>query len=475
MSQYRTTPDVANGRQPMRALPGEGADAAVRTPSASWWLIGAAATLLVSSAGVGYLLTAHGVHLHAGSLYPLDGRWLLHVTPWIAPAIAVAAAALVWSAQVFARVSWRVVPIVATLGAAAWATALAVVSGPASIAAPIATVPEYLHDVGRIRALGAGQFLRTFTDHVLATDAQPWTTHVAGHPPLVSLVFVGLSAAGLSAAGWAAALCVVVGASAAASVLSTVRILAGEAVARRAAPFVVLAPLALWIATSADALFAGVAAAGLCAFAHAGAAQGRRSVAFAAVAGMLLGACLFLSYGLVLLAPLVLAITVVQRRLGALALAALAVVVVVAAFAAAGFVWWHGYAVTRVRVMQGTAYQQRPAAYFVFADPAVLAVMVGPAVIAALAMLRRAGWPPGLRPVPAAAVIAVAAAIASNLAKGEVERIYLPFAVWLLPLTAMLPSVRADGFGRAGRPARGWLAAQMSLTLVIALTTQLTW
>jgi hypothetical protein len=299
----------------------------------------------------------------------------------------------------------------------------------------------------------------------------------------VSLIFVPMSAAGLSAAGWAAALCIVVGASAAASVLSTVRILAGEAVARRSAPFVVLAPLALWIATSADALFAGVAAAGLCALVHAGAAHGRRSVAFASIAGVLLGACLFLSYGLVLLAPLVIAIAVVQRRLTTLAVAALAVVVVVAAFAAAGFLWWHGYAVTRVRVMHGTAYQQRPAAYFVFADPAVLAAMVGPAVIAAVATLRRSGWPPGLRPLPVAAVIAVAAAIGSNLAKGEVERIYLPFAVWLLPLTAMLPTVsadgppvvRADGSGHDGRPARGWLAAQVGLALVIAVTTQLTW
>ena len=470
------TPGVTDGGRTVPTQRSAGADDSdARTPAASWWLIGAAAALLASCAGVGYLLTVHGVHLHAGSIYPLDGRWLLHVTPWAVPAVAVAVASVALSGAIFARVPWLAVPPIALVGAALWATALAVVSGPASIAQPITTVPEYLHDVPRIRELGVGAFLRTFTDHILATDPQPWTTHVAGHPPLATLVFVALAALGLGASGWAAGACILIGASAAASVLSTVRILAGESIARRAAPFVVMAPLALWIATSADALFAGVAAAGLCAFAHAGAARGGRSAAFAAVGGLLLGACLFLSYGLVLLAPLLVAIVVAQRRVLPLAVAAVGVAMVIALFAAAGFLWWHGYALTRERVMQGSAYQQRPAAYFMFADPAVVAVMVGPAVIAAAAMWRRPGWPPGLRPLPAAVLVAIAAAIASNLAKGEVERIYLPFVVWLLPLAAGLPPQSRSPAARGRPPARGWLAAQCGVALAIALTTQLTW
>ena len=42
--------------------------------------------------------------------------------------------------------------------------------------------------------------------------------------------------------------------------LVTVRALAGEALARRAAPFLVLAPAAVWMGTSADGYFAAVAA-----------------------------------------------------------------------------------------------------------------------------------------------------------------------------------------------------------------------
>ncbi|MGH3647534.1 MAG: hypothetical protein ACRDTM_10215, partial [Micromonosporaceae bacterium] len=55
------------------------------------------------------------------------------------------------------------------------------------------------------------------------------------------------------------------------------------------------------------------------------------------------------------------------------------------------------------------------------------------------------------------AVLAIAAATASGLSKGEVERIYLPFVVWLLPLAGLLPAARM----------RVWLAAQLALALVL--------
>ncbi|HEV2087390.1 MAG TPA: hypothetical protein VGR21_03650, partial [Cryptosporangiaceae bacterium] len=67
--------------------------------------------------------------------------------------------------------------------------------------------------------------------------------------------------------------------------------------------------------------------------------------------------------------------------------------------------------------------------------------------------------------LPAAALLAIALAVASNHSKGEVERIYLPFEVWLLPLAALLPV----------RHHRAWLAAQVAVTLVIALCWRLRW
>ena len=59
---------------------------------------------------------------------------------------------------------------------------------------------------------------------------------------------------------WAGLLCLLVGSSAAAAIIVTVRAVADEATARLAAPFVAVAPTAIWIAVSADGYFAGVAA-----------------------------------------------------------------------------------------------------------------------------------------------------------------------------------------------------------------------
>ena len=63
--------------------------------------------------------------------------------------------------------------------------------------------------------------------------------------------------------GWAAALCIAGGALAVPAVLVTVRAVADEAAARTVAPFAVLFPGAVWVATSADAYFAGVTAWGV--------------------------------------------------------------------------------------------------------------------------------------------------------------------------------------------------------------------
>ena len=58
-----------------------------------------------------------------------------------------------------------------------------------------------------------------------------------------------------------------IAATTALAVLVTLRALGAEAVARRAAPFLVLGPAAVFMAVSADAVFAAVAAWGLAALA----------------------------------------------------------------------------------------------------------------------------------------------------------------------------------------------------------------
>jgi hypothetical protein len=109
------------------------------------------------------------------------------------------------------------------------------------------------------------------------------------------LVFWALDRLGATGPGWAGALVIAVGSSAVAAVLVTVRALGDEAAARRALPFLVLAPFAVTVATSADAFFLGVGAWAAAALAV---ALRRGSWVLLAAAGLLAGALPFLSYGL---------------------------------------------------------------------------------------------------------------------------------------------------------------------------------
>ncbi|MDP9325152.1 MAG: hypothetical protein M3O87_01270, partial [Candidatus Dormibacteraeota bacterium] len=380
------------------------------------------------------------------------------------------------------RLPWRALLAVSVVASAAWAVSLALVDGGAALGRPIATAAEYLADVPRVHGLHA--FLSGFTEHItVGSPGFAWVTHVSGHPPGALLAFVGLDRLGLAGRGWAAALRIGAGACAAAAALSTLRVIAGEAAARRAAPYLATAPAAVWIATSADALFLGVSAWGIALLALAAAAghprrayrdptipgeswgggcRGRAGADVLALGGgVLLGLTVFLSYGLVLLAPIAVAVVVAQKRIRPLVVGAVAVAVVVAMFAALGFWWLDGLSRTRIRYQQGSA-SARPYLYFLFANLAVLGLTIGPAGVAALAWL---GRHTALLWLPAAALIGILLADLSGLSKSEVERIWLPFTPWLLAATALLPQ----------KHQRWWLAAQLSIGLAVQTLVRTNW
>ena len=177
------------------------------------------------------------------------------------------------------------------------------------------------------------------------------------------LALWGLDEIGLGGATAAALLAIGVGALTAPAVLVAVRALAGEAPARAVAPFVVFTPAAVWMATSLDALYAGVSAVGIALFAVAcgerppGACVRPSPWAFAA--GLVLGAALQLSYGLATVGAVVLAIAAGRRRPAAVAWAAAGVAIVFAAFAAARFNWFDGLAATREEYLAGVSRRRR--------------------------------------------------------------------------------------------------------------------
>jgi hypothetical protein len=268
-----------------------------------------------------------------------------------------------------------------------------------------------------------------------------------------------LDHAGLGGPRWAAALVIGAGAAAAPAALIATRALVGEQAARRAALFATLGPAAVWMGTSADALFSATLAIGVALLAVACTAPpARRADALAALAGVVLGCGLLLSYGLAPLGLVALAVAVATRRWRLLALAAAGAGAVLLAIAAAGFWWPSGLAATRELYAGGIA-ARRPYLDFLVISPAAFALALGPAAFAGLAALRgRGAWI-----LPGSALAALLVAELSGLSKGETERIWLPFAPWLLLATAAL------------RAPRAWLAIQVSLAIALQVAVRSPW
>jgi hypothetical protein len=199
--------------------------------------------------------------------------------------------------------------------------------------------------------------------------------------------------------------------------------------------------VAIWIAVSADAYFAGVAAWGLTLLALAATGAGRFSTGASVAAGLLLGFSIYLDYGLVLMAIPAFAVLMVARNYYPLVGAIVGALAVVATFTGAGFWWFDGLSLLRHRYLSGIA-MNRPFAYWSWANFASLICAIG---LPAATALRRAFGTSALRSrrgfecIMIAFVVVLVVADVSALSKAETERIWLPFAVWLVAAPALLP------------------------------------
>lgn len=422
-------------------------------------------TLRVADAGVGIRAA------------PLMGRWDEHAGWGLAPAAALGAAAAWRGPALAARLPWRRLLAATALTTLAWTVALAASDGRDRLTEPLTSRHEYAPAAAQVDDIGA--YVRAYVDHL---GDQP--VHVQGHPPGPVVLAWLLDRIGLAGAGWLAAVALAGWALAAACTLVAARAVSGEAAARRAAPALAVLPAALWAGTSLDALFAGVIALAVCLVLLVGVSRHRRSDpavsagderrsgsaagqprassdTLLGVAGGVAGGCaLMLTYGALplLLAGTAVALTLAPRPFELAAAAGIGALAVLGAAAAAGFWWPDGLAATHGAYWSGLG-GRRPGVYLTLAgNPASLALATGPAVAAGLASLASNRWRPsahGPHPalLPAAALAAVAAADLSQLARGEVERIWLPFVPWL--------ALAAPG------DRRGWLAAQVAVALLL--------
>lgn len=395
------------------------------------------------------------------SAAPFLGSWKWSGRLWSLVAAGAGVALVFVVPRLASAIERRWVPAFAGLVGTGWAVVLAAsTDGLHRLASPLSSKREYLPFA---RHIDPARFLDTFVQR-----AGGYPTHVKGHPPGMVLLLWLLDRIGLAGPGWAAVLVLAIWGLGVASVVWTVGRLGGESAERRTAPFVALTPAVVWAATSGDALIAGVTALAIAVTIAAITSSARDRWLVAAQAfggGVLFGAALFLSYGV---APLILApvaVAVVGRCWRPLVWATAGIATAVVAFAAAGFWWFDGLAATRRFYLAGLS-RHRSYAYFVLAgNLGALALAIGPAAGAGLGrMIAGARRHPEVV-VIAAVIVAVLFADVSGMSKAEVERIWLPYTIW----------IAAAGGAVSTRHVRSWLGVQVALALGLQLWLVTPW
>jgi hypothetical protein len=365
---------------------------------------------------------------------PLHAGWMPRFEVLTLPAVAIGIVLVVVLPRLARVLSWRALLATAFAALWTWIMVLALTDGTEGLSRVFERRQEYVFDAQSVGSIHT--MLQTFVDRIPFDSPDNWYVHVAGHPPGALLYFVGLDRLGITDPFWIAVVCVTIASTAIVAVLITLRTLGSEALARSAMPWIVLAPSAVWMGVNGDAVFAAVAAWGLALLAI-GAVH--RRVLPAVGAGLLLGCCVYLSYGLVLLSVLALAVLIIARSWRPLPWALGGAAVVAGLFTIGGFAWWEAYPVLRERYFAGIA-SERSYAYWVWADVAAWTFTAGLAVWAAFpAAVRAFRQRNVLAQLAAAALLTITIACVSGMSKAEVERIFLPFTIWIVALPALLP------------------------------------
>jgi methylthioxylose transferase len=404
------------------------------------------ATLLTSSAMIAVVIvsvvwgqrvqTDARVKLGAA---PLVGAWKWRPGLGTLLPIIVGMVVLVALPVIATRARFALAVASTAVGAVAFTLALAASDGWSHVLDPVVHPTEYWANLATLPP--AGDMLHHYGTIEFLLK---YSVHAKGHPPAFLLLLKMLSAVGLGHPWVAGALSYLGVAVLPVAVLLTVRSVTSENAARTTAPFLALAPYAVWMGTSADALYTAVAASGVACVALAlHTASIRRRRFFAVGAGLLLSLGLYFSYGLVPFLILPVVITLALRPSPRVVFEAASLAVATAAlvtfgFRAAGFWWFDGVRTTRTFYWWGTA-QFRPWRYFLVGNLGASLIAVGPAVALGLAALReRAIWW-----VVGGGLFCLLVADVSQYSKAEVERIWLLFFPWLIPAVVVLPKRRA--------------------------------
>ena len=423
------------------------------------WIIPAAAVALVLVSVVWGWRVQRDPNVKLGAA-PLVGRWHIRFGWSLVPAALLAAYVSLRGTALVARLRFGWMIAASAAAAVGFTFLLAASDGLDHLLDPVVHRTEYWANLATLPAAS------TMLHHYGTTEfLLQYSVHAKGHPPAFLLLLKALAALGLARPWVAGALSYIGVGVGVAAVLLTVRRAGGEGLARRLAPFLVVAPYAVWMGTSADAFYAAIGAVGaLLMVAAVTSSHAGRSRVQALGGGVVLGLLLFFTYGGVMFGLVVIVLTVgvgrhdLRRLMTVATIGVVGVCIVIGAFAAAGFWWFDGANVTRGFYWAGTA-QFRPANYFLVGNLGAALIAIGPATIYGLSRLRdrRALL------IMASGAVALLAADVSQYSKAEVERIWLLFYPWLM--------VGAIGVRRP----RPWLAAQSALAIGLQLALVSKW
>ncbi len=385
---------------------------------------------------------------------------------WSLVGAAAVAGAVVWSVASgwVERVRLRWLMLATGVATGAFSVLLAPTDGRDGLLFGAADDNEYVANLAI--APPAGEFVREFVDAIV-NDAPRYSVHIRGHPPGFLLLLKALDAVGLTGP-WP-----VVAVSVISTMLLPVGVLVavwawtdrsdGERWVRSCAPFLVVAPYALWMVTSADAFYAALGAWGVAAVAVGVRAARPQAIIAGSVAGAALSMLLFFTYGaaIYMIVPIVLVVAAWRRGSPGVAPVVTAAVamaaVVTLGWWLAGFWWFDGASATRDEYWEGTA-KFRIWNYFGLSNAAVTLIATGPITLLGMTRLRsRAMWV-----LVGGSLLAVAAANLSQLSKGEVERIWLLFFPWLVLAGAALRGRRLLSLGVVAQSATA-IALQAAL------------
>jgi methylthioxylose transferase len=400
---------------------------------------------------------------------PLVGQWKFRPSIGYLMPIGFALLVIVVIPRLFVRLQTRWV-VLSTVGlAGSFTAALAGADGGVAMLDPVVHRTEYWAWLDKMPPVR--QMLTNYDEYDFIVN---FSTHIKGHPPGYMLLLKALAALGLGKP-WIIALVSYVSAGlVAGSVLVVARRLGTAKFTRRAAPLLILAPYAVWMGTSADAVFSALVAVGAAGLAIAAtSAQSSHRITFSVLAGLSIGAGLYSSWGTVTCAPILAGVLWcatrqqaaspsahpasfgerIRRAAPIVAWASTGIGAVAVTMTALGYNWFAGMGLTRRLYWKGTA-QFRPWKYFLVGNMGALLFAIGIVAVVGLGVAgigvgkqnrseigtsptdtQPTNW---LRWLIICALTCVLAANFSQYSKGEVERIWLPFMPWLTLPAALL-------------------------------------